>query len=761
LVKDEKKGAEENNVTESFNIVSSKKIVENELVVIQSATLLNNVVKDLALYAPVYEKGKVRDNAAYNTSPIVVKAVNPDAVTEQKSVAFKYDAKSRSVVIAGKAYPINKQVETPNGELVFEINPHFKKNTDRPLYFHLLEPKMVTTDLSKRLDVTAAGKLSSIVQLTLKDEVPERAEDILNKLIEDYNNASVEYKNTIAKNTVAFLDDRLRVVEKELNNVEKQIQKYKSDNDVVDISEQGRMYLQNVGDNDQKLSELNMQLAVLGQVENYVSSKENKAGLVPSTLGVTDPQLSGLLDKLYQNELEYEKLKKTTAENHPIMQSLESQIDKIRPSILENIKSQRNGLLASRNNLSRTNNNYGAILSTLPKKERELIDVSRQQSIKNGIYSFLLQKREESALAFASNVADSKVVQAAQAGLTPVSPKKGIIFLGSLLIAFVLGIGYVQLKELFSNKIMFRTEIEENTSIPIVAEISNFDQVKNIQVKGNSSMIDEQFRQLRAATGLLNKGKTRRKILVTSSIPGEGKSLVSKNLAINLSLSGKKVVLVDLDLRNPQTTKAFNLTESKGVGEFLESEIEPYEVIKSTEYNHLHVIPAGTSETNATELILSDRLKQLFDYLEDAFEYLIIDTSPVNPLADAYILADYCDLTLYVVRHKYTPKACIKRLDETNKLKNLNNMAIVFNDVQPRGFMNRTYGFGYGYGYEYGYEKTSSRFQVRPSFFKLFNTARIKRLTNSKNKKNVVIEATTEPSNNKPLQGAKKKVSKK
>jgi Mrp family chromosome partitioning ATPase len=173
------------------------------------------------------------------------------------------------------------------------------------------------------------------------------------------------------------------------------------------------------------------------------------------------------------------------------------------------------------------------------------------------------------------------------------------------------------------------------------------------------------------------------------------------------------------------------------------------------------VIPAGTSETNATELILSDRLKQLFDYLEDAFEYLIIDTSPVNPLADAYILADYCDLTLYVVRHKYTPKACIKRLDETNKLKNLNNMAIVFNDVQPRGFMNRTYGFGYGYGYEYGYEKTSSRFQVRPSFFKLFNTARIKRLTNSKNKKNVVIEATTEPSNNKPLQGAKKKVSKK
>jgi capsular exopolysaccharide synthesis family protein len=521
------------------------------------------------------------------------------------------------------------------------------------------------------------------------------------------------------------------------------------------------MYLQNVGDNDQKLSELNMQLAVLGQVENYVSSKENKAGLVPSTLGVTDPQLSGLLDKLYQNELEYEKLKKTTAENHPIMQSLESQIDKIRPSILENIKSQRNGLLASRNNLSRTNNNYGAILSTLPKKERELIDVSRQQSIKNGIYSFLLQKREESALAFASNVADSKVVQAAQTGLTPVSPKKGIIFLGSLLIAFVLGIGYVQLKELFSNKIMFRTEIEENTSIPIVAEISNFDQVKNIQVKGNSSMIDEQFRQLRAATGLLNKGKTRRKILVTSSIPGEGKSLVSKNLAINLSLSGKKVVLVDLDLRNPQTTKAFNLTESKGVGEFLESEIEPYEVIKSTEYNHLHVIPAGTSETNATELILSDRLKQLFDYLEDAFEYLIIDTSPVNPLADAYILADYCDLTLYVVRHKYTPKACIKRLDETNKLKNLNNMAIVFNDVQPRGFMNRTYGFGYGYGYEYGYEKTASRFQVRPSFFKLFNTARIKRLTNSKNKKNVVIEATTEPSNNKPLQGAKKKVSKK
>ncbi|RYY59601.1 MAG: capsular biosynthesis protein, partial [Chitinophagaceae bacterium] len=273
LIKDEKKGSEELTVSESLNLLSSKKIVENEVVVLQSRNLLDDVVRSLHLYAPIYEKGAISDRSAYTTSPILVSAPDPARLTETPAVAFEYDNRAQTVLLEGKTYPLHQPVVTPYGVLQFSLNPHFRKVAGHPLFFRLHDPRNVTAGLAKRLEVTAAGKLSSIVRLKLKDEVPERGEDILNTLIRDYNESSIDYKNTIARNTIAFVDDRMRIVQRELSSVEKQIQSYKSRNNVVDLSEQGKLYLKNVGENDQRLAEINMKLAMLEQVERYVSSK--------------------------------------------------------------------------------------------------------------------------------------------------------------------------------------------------------------------------------------------------------------------------------------------------------------------------------------------------------------------------------------------------------------------------------------------------------------------------------------------------------
>ncbi|WP_460567323.1 GumC family protein [Flaviaesturariibacter terrae] len=692
LIKDEKKGADELSISEALNIASAKKIVENEVVVLQSRNLIDEVVRGLHLYAPIYEQGRIADRAAYTTSPVDITALNPEKLKETAPIPFQFDSRSQKVVLAGKAYPLQEPVVTPYGVLQFSMNPHFRKAAEHPLYFRLFDPRVVSAGIIKRLEVTPAGKLSSIVRLKMRDEVPERGEDILNTLIRNYNESSIDYKNTVARNTIAFVDERMRIVQRELSTVEKQIQSYKARNNVVDLSEQGKLYLKNVGDNDQRLAEITMKIAVLDQVEHYLNSNDGKSIVAPSTLGVEDPLLSGLLQKLYETELERDRLRKTTAENHPSMLALNDQIESMRPGILENIRSQRRGLQASQRDLSQTNSGYNNLLQTIPQKERELLDVSRQQSIKNSIYSFLLQKREETAISSASNIPDSKVVETARATLLPVSPNKPFILGAALLLALGVGIGYVTLRETASRRLLFRYELEELTGLPVIGEVA---EVRGDLTKPQPA-IGEQMRHLGVAAGLFSKSAGKKKILITSSIEGEGKTFVAEHLAWNLSLSGKKVVLIQTDLHSGQEQRIFTQEGGNGLADFLESETEPYEIIKGTDYPNLFVIPAGNTEVQSTELLLNGKLAPLFDYLEETFDFIILDAAPVGTSTDAYILAEWSDLTLYVVRHAWTPKSLIRKLDETHPVKALGNLSLVFNGVRSRGYFGANAGYGYG-----------------------------------------------------------------
>ena len=686
LITDERKGADENSMVESLNLLSSKKIVENELEVLHSRDLMSEVVDSLLLYAPIHEANTA---SAYNSSPVSVIIKDPLKLIPVEQVYFHYDSTKKNVLIGRDTYALDSFVNTPYGNLKFTTNAHLINPAQDSFYFSLLDPRIVTNIFLSRLEVGASSKLSSIVNLTLSDELPQRGEDILNTLLRKYTEGSIDYKNKLAKNTIAFVNERLKVVSQELNSVEKQIQNYKSSEGIVDLTEQGKMYLQNVGDNSQKVAEATMQLSVLDQVEKYVTSKDNATGIVPSTLGVTDPLLSKLLDRLYQAETDYQRLKKTTAENNPILQTYSTEIQSIRPSILENIKSQKSNLQTTITNLNNTVKSYNSTLQTIPQKQRQLVEVSRDQIIKNNVYSFLLQKREETALAYASNVTDSKIIENAQASFFPVTPRDKIIYLGAIILAFGFTIAYVTLKELLSNKILSPSEVKNYTHIPVIGELPHFKDKNLVSTSGENEFIGIQFRQLRAALGLFSKSTVNKKILVTSSVTGEGKSFISNTLANSISSSGRKVVLIDTDLKNPQISIDYNLNGAAGLFDFLENKILPQQILKTTDNKNLFVIPTGTSERNSTELLFNGKLEELITYLEENFDHIIFDSPSVNTATDAYILADISDSTIYLVRHQYTPKIFIKRLDDNLRAKPLANIVLVYNDVKPRGIFKQ------------------------------------------------------------------------
>ena len=700
LIKDEKKGSVEGQAINSLDQLSTKKIVENEIEIFRSRTLMHQVVKNLHLYASLFEEDQLRPNSAYSTSPIIVEVAEPDNVREADKVKFQFSAQDSQVVIGLKRYPLNQPVNTEYGLVTFIANKRQAGKPTGQLYFTLSPAKKVTTSLLDGLTATASTKLNSIVNLKIRSTDPTQGEDILSELIKVYNLASREDKTKLASTTSSFVGEKLKEVEKELDEVNKKLEGYKASKGAVDISTQSQLFLKSVNETDQKVNAIDIQLAALNEVEKYVKDKESTAGVFPSIVGLEDKMLPELLTKLNNHELDYERLKKTTAENNPVLTSIREQINKIRPGILENIENQRANLQASKLNLRSASNGYSTVLQSIPQKERELVEISREQGIKLSLYEFLRQKKAEAELAKIEQL-DTRIVDNPQASTEPVSPKSKLIYIVALIMAFVIPAGFVSIKEFLNRKILYRHEIENLTNTPIIGEIS-LDKSKDplVIVEGKRTFIAEQFRRMRTSLGYLGGNSGKKKILVTSTLSGEGKSFVAVNLALSLALTDKKVVLLELDLANPSLSNKLDVSYDEGVSSYLRGECEPEDIIKRTTANsNLFFLPAGPLPDNPSELLLSPKLKELINYLEEAFDIIIIDSAPASLLSDAYILSPICDVTLYVVKHKFTPKSYLERLDEDNTVNQLSNMRIVFNGIQSRGFTKNGYGYGYGYGY--------------------------------------------------------------
>jgi capsular exopolysaccharide synthesis family protein len=705
LVKDEQRGLGESELFEALDLFGGKKIVDNEIKIIQSKSIARQVVENLHLYAPVMVEGRVQEQSAYLHSPLKIAVKHTDAIKSVDKVYFSFDSTSNVVLVNDNKFPINQWVSTQYGDLLFYKNPHYKGGlSESPYYFSLENVKRATNDLLSRMSVKASSKTSTVIDLKLNDEVPRRGEDILNELIKVYNNAAIQDKNILAANTLQFVEERLKYVVGELDSVEGALQRFKTINKITDISSEGQIFLETVSVNDQKISDISMQLAVLDQIEDYVKRKEGKGSIVPATLGVNNPLLTSLLEKLNLTELEYGRIKKLIPESHPDAISLQDQSIKLRSDILENIHTQRNGLIAGKRDLTQTNNRYSSILRTIPQKERLLLDISRQQAIKNNIYTFLLQKREEAAISFASTVPDSRIIDNADSSLLPVSPRKKMVYLFALVSAFGLTIAYIVLRDLFNNTIQSREDIEKITSIPILGEV-NFDKTgKSLVMSENrGSYIAEQFRHLRTSLSYLGINDKQNKIIITSSISGEGKSFITANLGISLAMAGKKVVLVELDLRKPKLAESFGLARKNGISNYMISTRSIEEIIQKSEIENLDLISSGPLPPNPGELLLKNQIHVLFDILSKTYDIVLIDLPPIGPVSDALVLVPYADAILYIVRDEKTPRQQIKNLDKLVKNNTMQKTSLIYNGVKRDGW--KKYGYGYGYG---GYHSSES-----------------------------------------------------
>jgi capsular exopolysaccharide synthesis family protein len=693
----------------TFDRLSDKKIIENELKVIQSKTLLYDVVKRQHLYAEFFEKGEYKSLPAYVTSPVRIEAQDPDALKSAKEVLFTYNEKDSTVQIGPKKFELNKFEETEWGTIRFVLNHKYAYKAQKPLYFTLQKARNAADGLG--MVKAIIGRETTVIEMTYTNADPTRGEDILNELIRSYDRANVDEKNRLAINTEAYVRERLDSVQREIDAINGKKTTYKSSRGAQDLSEKGALFLKTVTENDQRVGDVNIQLSVLNQVEKYVKSKDNAGGIVPSTLGVKDPMLGKLVEDLYDTEINYDKVKKTSGENNPITLSIKDKMDKMRPGILENINNQRNNLEATKSNLNITSNTYNSMLSSIPQQERDLIDIDRELTIKLGIYNFLRQRLEESALAHSNIDTGARIVDPAQSTPFPVSPNGKMIYIVAFIFGLGLPAGFIAVKEMLNRKVMFRAEIEKLTSVPIIGEVIH-DKGKTplVILEGKRTFIAEQFRRIRTSLTFLGINSQKKKILITSSLSGEGKSFVATNLALSLALAGKKVVLVEFDLANPSLSKKLNVNYEKGASTYLWGEAEPEEIIKRTAVNeNLFFIPSGPLPDNPSELLMSDRVRELIEYLEAIFDTIIIDSAPANLLSDAYVLSPMCDATLFVVKHKYTPKMNLERLDEEDGVNQLKNLGIIFNGIRSRGFTKNGYGYGYGYGYIQNNEKKKKK----------------------------------------------------
>ncbi len=707
IIKDEKKGNEDSKLMESLNMINAKKIIENEIEVIKSRIVIDTVVAKLHLYAPVYKEGKIRDIPVYNNSPLIIEVQDPESIPlNEEKFFFTLQKQSGLVQVNNdQQFPLREWVDTKFGKLRFTPSfSYIDPEPDKRYYFLLIDKKTATENILDRLKVTATNKLSSVIELRYRDELPNLSEDILNEIILAYNNVLIQEKNILAKSTLAFIQSRLNIVGADLDLIESKIQQYKGSSGAVDIGAQGQIFLQNVGTNDQRISDLDMQLSVIDLLEFQISQDDNNTGILPASLGVSDPTLSQLVNSLHASQLEREKLKKTVAENNPILVSVNDQISATKKRIIENIESYRRGIESSKASLNKANSEYKSLLHGIPTKERELLDISRDKSIKSDIYSFLLQKREESELSYASKITDSRMVNYAQASDIPVSPNRIMVLSCLLLAIFALPVGLVGARETLNTSVLFRQDIEELTTVPIIGELMQNRSGKPVVIEaGKRSYSAEEFRKIRYALNHQGVGKEKQTVLVTSSISGEGKSYVAANLAISFSLTGKRVILVDLDLHNSSLGDIFSLSQERGVNDYLIGDTDLSQIIKPVlNYDTLFFLNAGSTTSDPSELLANGRIKQLIHKLENQFDIVIIDTAPAVLVADAYISSHLCGTTLYVVRHGYSPKSILKRFDVNSQTTPLKDPVIIFNGIKTRGYLNTAYGFGYSYGYVYG-----------------------------------------------------------
>jgi tyrosine-protein kinase Etk/Wzc len=701
IIRDDKSAPSMSDRIEDAMQSNNRKNIQTEIEVLQSRPLMERAVDALKLNFNYYSKGKIKELDIYKISPYRIEALqlNDSMQGFTLDLNFRNDG---SFIVSGspvlnfgqvfenqygkfRLVKTNKGALTPEGKIEYKSTPVRAASLQAGL---VVVPKQNT----------------GILTLLMESTSPHLAADVINALMAEYQNATIEEKNAATRKSLEFIDGELKKRAADIDSITQVLVAYQKGNNIIEPQTQANNYLTRVEDAHQLIQQQRIQLNNALQLQDYVQG--NTQDLVPSSLGIEDPVLNTLVTSYNKSQLEKKELLENAQPGHVIVQQKNIEIEALRGKILENVKNIKSAYGKTLSMFQSSSGEAISQLKTLPTQRQELLDIQNKLESKLKLYNEFLLKRDISAITLASTISNTKVMQEAMPDSTPVKPNRRSTQILAFFIGILIPTIIIVLLELFNDKVNSRHDVERLTNATILGEVGHSVSDKTLIINpGNRKVIAEQFRILRSNLQYILTKAPKPVIMVTSSFSGEGKSFISINIGAVMALANKKTIVLEFDIRKPKIMSGMGLTKSRGLTNFILGEVAASDLpIPVPGFDNLYALPCGPLPPNPGELLLDSKLDELFTYLRQNFDVVIMDTAPVGMVSDAMTLSKYADCTLYIVRQKHTYKKQIALVDAYDRENKLPKISIVLNDVKMQaGYGAYGYGGSYGYGYGSGY----------------------------------------------------------
>ena len=700
---------------------ASNSKVTNEIEVLNSRGMMQRVVEDLGLNFDYEKKRPIKNIVYYGNNPfeVMIDSTLNYAMAPSAELSFQpLDSVSFRIVklmVNGAKYPFEKkdyafgESFAISGRNIIIDKTHLSKFDPGDTYIIRMRPSYASAK-SLRKNLTVTGKLkatdrSEVITLSYTDFIKKRSEDILSSLIHNYNEDAKTFSSQAVSNTIEFLNERLGIIEDELGAIESQFQNYRRSNTVVDVASQSQLTLSSDAKYEEQLNAIEVQLELLNIIKEYVSQMDAGLMLIPANIGITDSGLNSTINQFNTLLMERNRMVASSSESNPLVVQADSQLQELLANIVTSVRNLEKSYQLQRSNVNAKLRQSKGRLSAIPTQQQEISRFDRQQQIKEPLFILLQQKKEEALIALYAITDQCKVIDSAQNTSVPTAPNRKMIYLLAFLLGFILPPAIFFLRQSLKSRVEGKLDITSRTDIPVLASIPISDHPGELMKVTGREPFEETLRILRSNVRYLGH----KVFQITSSVPGEGKSYISSNLALTIAHTGFKVLLVGIDLRKPQLAKIFGIHQHHDEG------LVPYLVGKTTDLAPsivrgcngvptLDVLPAGAIPPNPSELIESDKMEKTVEELKAmGYDYILFDSSPYLPVADATTFNRYVDANIFMLRAGVCELRFIEDLDEISRDKKMKNVYIVLNGVDIKA---RSYGYHYGYGYgHYGYGK--------------------------------------------------------
>ena len=723
---------------QDLGMLSMASNFDNEVEIIQSRTLLKEVVNALNLNITYTEKRSFGyPMQLYKNTPVQVWMSPDEADKLTSSLQLQLECTPEGKVQVNTAFSHNGKEQTlskhfdqlpgvlvtPVGTITLSSKDSTSIQEAHTIYATIISPTVAAANCKAHLSADPVSKVTTIVRLNYNDTNVDRGMDFLNTLVALYNRDANDDKNEVASRTAEFIDTRIQIINQELGSTENQLATYKQKAGLTDLSSDAQLALQGNAEYTQKQAENATQLRLVQFLKEYIDNPANQMEVIPANIGLTDNALATVIGQYNEMLTERKRLLRTSSESNPAVVNLDASIQATRKNVQTSVSSVLKGLEITRNDLEHQARKFEGKISNAPTQEKELLSITRQQEIKASLYLMLLQKREENAITLAATANNGRIVEEPLSG-GPVSPNSRTFYLLALVLGIGIPVSIIYLSNLLRFKIESRADVEKITNVPVIGDIPVVETKGNpIVVRENrNDLMEEVFRSVRTNIQFMLQ-ENQKVVLFTSTSSGEGKSFTAGNLACSFAFMGKKVVIVGLDIRKPGLNKVFHLShKEKGITQYL-VDPEHTDLLSlcqtSSESENLYILPGGIVPPNPTELVARQTLDQAIEILKKHFDYVLLDTAPIGMVTDTQLIARVADLSVYICRADYTHKSHYELINDLKKDHKLPNICTLINCINMNQRKNGyyygygkygkygKYGYGkkYGYGYEYGYGK--------------------------------------------------------